>query len=209
MIDHEPNPLPKSASDTGAMPDLTALLDRAWALLSRGAVDRRCVAHTPTLATLDAGQPSLRTVVLRGCEVSTRELMIHTDRRSPKIVQLQQEPGCALHVYDAAQNLQLRVRAVAQVHLDDALACARWSASRASSREIYGSPCSPGEPVDDPRAAVEQLRSRSEAEQRAHFAVLVLRVIEMDVLLLAATGHLRALYTWDVSGRSAAGWRIP
>lgn len=209
MIDHEPNPLPGHGSGEVALPDLPAVLERAWALLARGAVDRRCVAHTPTLATVDAGQPSLRTVVLRGCEVSTRELLIHTDRRSPKIAQLRREPGCGLHVYDAAQNLQIRVRAVAQVHLDDALAAARWSASRPSSREVYGSPWSPGEPVDDPRAAVEHLRGRSEAEQRAHFAVLVLRVIEMDVLLLAASGHLRAFYHWDASGQAAAGWRVP
>lgn len=207
MIDYPPNP--ESDPDEGASPDLPALLQRAWALLARGAVDRRCAAHTPTLATVDAGQPSLRTVVLRGCEASTRELLIHTDRRSPKIAQLRQEPGCALHVYDAAQNLQLRVRALAQLHVDDALAAARWSASRASSREVYGSPWSPGRPVDDPRAAVDQLRGRSEAEQRANFAVLVLQVMEMDVLLLAASGHLRARFAWDATGQATAGWVVP
>lgn len=81
-------------------------------------------------------------------------------------------------MYDAAQNLQPRVRAIAQVRLDDAL------------------------------AAADQLRGRSEAERCANFAVLVLRVIEMDVLVLAASGHLRAYFTWEASGQAAASWRV-
>lgn len=192
-------------------PMLDAVLAQAWAQLMRGAQDRRGAAHTPTLASVDAhGLPQLRTVVLRHCDPAARELLIHTDRRSPKVAELRAQPRCALHVYDAAEKVQLRLHALASLHVDDALADRQWSHARPMSRATYGSPLAPGLPLDDPQTGTDALANRSEAEQRAHFMVLRLHVRQIDWLYLRAQGHRRARFAWsDASGALDAIWCVP
>jgi pyridoxamine 5'-phosphate oxidase len=190
---------------------LPEVLDQAWALLERGARDRRGAAHTPTLATVDAqGRPEARVVVLRRCTPAARDLLIHTDVRSAKIEQLGARDACALLVYDAALKTQLRVAAHATCHRSDALADRQWAESRPMSRVCYGSPLAPGAVVDDPRAAVATLENRAEAEQRAHFAVLRLQVTRIEWLYLHAGGHRRASFEWhDDASTPRMDWLMP
>ncbi|WP_198372559.1 pyridoxamine 5'-phosphate oxidase family protein [Roseomonas rosulenta] len=181
-----------------------ALAD-AFRLLSRGVADRRSPFHTPTLATrgLD-GAPDLRTVVLRGFDPATRLLRIHTDRRSAKAGEIAADPRAALHGYDAAAQVQIRIAGVASLHLDDATADAAWAASREMSRMCYATPHAPGAPVEEPPPAPQDA-----AAGRANFAAVTLRIDALDWLLLAAAGHRRARFAWDDAGALCAGWAAP
>ena len=181
-----------------------ALAD-AFRLLSRGVADRRSAFHTPTLATrgLD-GAPSLRTVVLRGFDPATRLLRIHTDRRSPKAAEILADPRAALHAYDAGAQVQIRIAGRATLHLDDATATAAWDNSREMSRVTYATAHAPGTPLAAPPPAPDD-----PAAGRLHFAAITLRIDTLDWLLLAASGHCRARFTWDGSGALSAGWVAP
>lgn len=198
-----PSPPPPNFID-----DLALSLDQAWSLLEHGASDRRAPAHTPTLASLSLdGSPSLRTVVLRACSRSDRRLLVHTDRRSRKIEELLAEPRCSVLVYDPPQKIQLRLGARATLHLDGALADLQWSRSQETSRQIYGVGLAPGQIVSEPATVVADLALRSEAEQRANFAVLALEVFEIEWLYLSAQGHRRARFR--LGGRDTAEWWVP
>lgn len=184
---------------------LAAVLAMALDALARGAADRDSPFHTPTLATagLD-GAPALRTVVLRGFEPATRSLSIHTDRRSPKFAALAADPRAALHGYDAATRLQLRLAGRATLHLDDAIADAAWAASRKTSRMTYATEWAPGTALPAPPAAPEDALGG-----RRNFAALVLRVDSLDWLLLDPAGHCRARFDWAADGAMAASWVAP
>jgi pyridoxamine 5'-phosphate oxidase len=184
-----------------------ALADRLWLHLQEWSADRRSVWHTPTVATVrGSGQPELRTVVLRHVSPVDWTLRFHTDRRSAKVADHSLSPPVALHVYDPAQRVQVRISGIAHVHCDDGLADAAWAASQAMSRVCYAQPQPPGEPVTvdwvPPRAVASD-----DHDARANFAVVVIQATAVDWLHLAADGHRRVLLMRDTDGR-VSGHRV-
>lgn len=189
------------------LPDHYDDLDRveaaAWALLARGVSDASCLAHTPTLATAGPrAHPSARTVVLRGCDADARVLLFHTDLRSAKVAEIRAAPHGAVHVYEPQEKIQLRLDCALSLETGGALADARWAATHAGSRTLYGVSLPPGTPLDDPAAV------RADAHARANFAVIVARIQALEWLYLSARGHRRARFSWADDARRAT-WLVP
>lgn len=199
---------------------LDAVLDGVWSALARAAGRSRDGWHTPTLCTVTpAGEPAARTVVLRDADRAARRLVCHTDRRSPKVAEIERAPAVVWMFYDAARKTQLRVRAEARVRTTGEAADARWSASRLSSRRCYLAPYAPGEPVppahEGPHPNLPDhltARDPTEAETapgRDRFAVIDTTVRSMDWLYLKHDGHRRARFAWDDAGALDAAWVMP
>lgn len=188
--------------------DLAASLAHAWAMLVRGAADRRHAFHTPSVATIGTdGAPRVRTVVLRGAEPATRTLRFHTDARSGKAAELAADARVALHAYDPGAKLQLRLEGTARLHRHDAVADAAWAATRPFSRACYRLATPPGTAADDPVAALVEAGEGEEAGREAFVAVTV-AVSRLEMLHLAASGHRRSAFDWR--GRAlAATWLVP
>ena len=180
-----------------------------WALLQRGATDRRSLWHTPTIATIDdAGAPTVRTVVLRAVAPADWTLRFHTDRRSPKFDQLQRAPQIALHIYDAEQKLQVRLAGVAALHTDDDLADRAWIATQPMSRVAYAQAPAPGVPIGGERLPLLATGAHDDLA-RTNFAAVVLHVTSIDWLHLAADGHRRARLHRDAGGILTSHWLAP
>ncbi len=187
--------------------DLGASLDAAWDLLIRGARDRQLMAHTPTVATVDAaGVPTLRTVVLRDCDPDSRALVFNTDRRSAKFEHLRRQPLAALHLYEPAEKIQLRLRCRVSLHTDDDIMLERWANTPQTSRVCYHVMQAPGVQLADPYA-IENSAQRS-SDGIANYAVVRAIVDELEWLYLSSAGHRRARYTWT-NGEIAAQWLVP
>lgn len=194
----QPVPRPAHADD------LTALRDTAFALLARGVSDRRHPFHSPTLASIGLdGAPRARTLVLRGFDAAAHLLRLHSDRRSEKFAELTRDPRCALHLYDPAGQIQIRLEATASLHSDDVVAEAAWQASRPFSRVIYSIEPGPGTVVASPPAAPQD-----EVAGRPHFGVILLHMHRLEWLWLAADGHRRARLDW-LPGEERATWLVP
>ncbi len=194
--------------------DLDGSLVHAWAMLARGAADRRSAFHTPVVATATPdGAPAQRIMVLRGVDLSARTLRFHTDKRAAKLTHITANPRAGVLLYDPAAKLQLRLDARAELHIGDGVAGTGWAASRPQSRQCYAQAATPGQPVADPRAvALPPLNpDGSEAVPDGgveNFAVLMLTVETIEWLYLAIEGHRRARWTWD--GTCWAGtWLAP
>lgn len=184
---------------------LDAALAQAFDALARGVADPGSACHTPTLATrgLD-GAPALRTVILRGFDPATRTLRIHTDRRSAKAAEIAADPRVALHGYDPAARMQLRLAGRASLHHHDAIADDAWATSRETSRMTYATAHSPGTPLPAPPAAPTDPQAG-----RAHFAALLLRFDSLDWLRLDRAGHARASFAWAPGGAMTTTWIAP
>lgn len=185
---------------------LPATLERAFEVLVAGVRDRRGAAHAPTLGTIGLdGRPRLRTVVLREMDAGARRLRFHTDRRSPKVLEIERDPRVALHVYDAGAKFQIRLEGRASVHRDDAIADAAWAASRPMSKVCYGSIPGPGEAIAAGDAY--DLPAEEEVEGgRANFAAVVMTIERLETLYLAFGGHRRAGFRFDPD---EATWLVP
>ena len=142
--------------------------------------------------------------MLRAFDAGTRCLHIHTDRRSAKAAQLAADPRAALHGYDPAARMQLRLAGHAMLHLDDAAADAAWAASRETSRMTYATAHPPGTMLPAPTAAPTDA-----VAGRAHFALMVLTFDRLDWLLLESAGHARARFDWAADGAMTAHWIAP
>lgn len=171
--------------------DLDSVIQQVWIDLGHGVVRARHPYHTPALVSLDRGQPSARTVVLRRVDATQRQLICHTDIRSPKVQAFREQPNAAWLFYDRDGKTQLRMEGTVQVHHDDELAETQWLASAERSRICYATSTAPSTAVADPVPATPLTSGV------ANFAVVNCTVRMIDWLFLRHEGHLRARFTWQ------------
>ena len=173
--------------------DLDSLRAELWRRLKRGVHDRRASARYPTLATVSAqGLPQQRTVVLRAADEGAAALRVYTDLHSGKVADLRACPFAALHIWDNAAHLQVRLQAQVSILTGPEIAHI-WAQLPEGAKLSYGSSPPPGAALDD---ALAYEKCPSEAA----FAVLHLELHDMEILHLGPQ-HRRARY------RRAGGWQ--
>jgi hypothetical protein len=183
--------------------DLDATRAEALRLFAAGVGDRRSPFHTPTLATigLSNAHPRLRTVVLRAFEAERPSLRFHTDRRSQKIAEIRANPQVAVHGYDPAAKIQIRIEGWARQHVDDAVADAAWAGSRLMSRQCYGTEPGPGSAIAEGGAfTLPEPTAEETARGREHFCAVTVEIGSLEWLYLAQSGHRRAHFDWTGDG---------
>lgn len=178
---------------------LDGLRARAWAMLARGVADPRHPCRLPTIATVGPdGWPQARSMVLRAADPAAGLISLHTDLQSPKLASLRQTPRIALHVWDAKSALQIRLQADVQVQ-SGADVAHLWAKIPDHARQSYGVIPPPGTAIAD---ALDYVKSPDPAT----FAVLVCRVMQMDLVHLGVQ-HRRAHYSRNDDW--AGGWLSP
>jgi hypothetical protein len=188
--------------------DLDAAYDAAWRLLDDGVTNAKAPFHLPAVATIGRdGAPRVRTVVLRASARAGPWLQFHTDRRSPKVAEIAADPRVALHFYDRAAKVQLRVRARAVVHGEDAVARAAWDKTRSFSRVCYRIDPAPGTPLAAPDGYAEPEPDDPDVGFET-FRVVRAHVAEIEWLYLAGQGHRRAIFQLSDGGYEAS-WLTP
>lgn len=158
-----------------------------WRELRQAASDpahewRRCV-----VATVGPDGPEARTMVLRECVSDRAELVLYTDARSPKLAQLAADARVQIVCWSATLGWQVRLRGQAHAETEGLGVSTRWARVRFSpAAQDYLSHLPPGNPVGAPASV------HADAVAHHHFAVLVVRVREIDWLALHCDGHRRA-----------------
>jgi pyridoxamine 5'-phosphate oxidase len=194
--------------------DLTAISDDIWRRLVRGAADRRNAFHLGAVATLRAGAPEQRLMVLRATSIEQRCLRFHTDTRTHKVADLALAPAVSILFYDPGAKLQLRLRGQARIEASTAVVDQAWINTSQYGRRCYLGPSAPGSPVSAPTSGlpddVEGGRpdwDRTEAG-RPVFGVLLATINEIEWLYLAHHGHRRALFHFETNGWTGT-WLVP
>ena len=197
-------------------PELSTVLENVWHLLGVGLRDRKHGFHLPVVATSTPDEgPDVRKVVLRGVDRAHRLLRFHSDARSSKIRQIEQNPRVAFAFYDAAEETQVRIQAQAKVHRSDDAADAAWQGTRLFSRRCYLAEGAPGSPNELPTSGLPNVfsdRNPTEEESRAgraNFAIVLSEIRRLDWLYLCHQGHRSARFTWDEAGKLTSTWVQP
>nr|CBA31422.1 hypothetical protein Csp_F37450 [Curvibacter putative symbiont of Hydra magnipapillata] len=183
-------------------PLLTApdVRQRIWQELQRAMQDRHHEWRTPVLATVNAdGLPQARTVVLRHADARQATLQFFTDKRSPKVAELEAAPSVALVFWSKRLSWQLRIQATATVQRSGPEVDAVWThVSQSPAAGDYLSAKAPGD-------VWEEDASDTPSDNTQHFlGIVTLQIQNMDWLELARTGHRRAVFTAD-----QWEWRVP
>lgn len=166
-----------------------------------------------TVATQDGKVQSInsRTVILRASDSRKRFIDCHTDVRSQKILDIEQNESASWTFYDHKSKVQLRVCGTAKIingqHADDA-----WAATSLRSRSAYLSIEPPGQiaSLSDPPSTEDRFVSMQESERgRCNFRVVRLNITLFDWLYLRREGHLRAKFSYEAGAIEEQTWLIP
>jgi len=193
-------------------PSLDDVWASAWSLLVQGQRMHQHSFHQGVLATMSARGPAARYVVLRGVDRERGVLAFHTDARSPKLAEILAMPKVSWCFH--GQHVQLRLRGNASVHRIDAQADNAWQVCTPSQRRVYLADAPPGTRCDRPEASVwssepaPPLSPDQTDCARANFACVQVRLVELDWLHLAASGHRRAGFLRE-GERWLQEWRTP
>lgn len=168
--------------------------------LHRGALDPKHPFRYLTVATLGDQFPQVRTVVLRQFTADL-EFLVYTDARSSKVQELFEVPRVSLLFYHPKKQVQVRVQALATVHVEDELAQAHWMRVSEKRKSEYQSELGPGKQIMHPK---EGWGSSSE---HSYFSVLKFSPLCLEVLQLAKEGHLRIQF--NCASEWGGSWLVP
>ncbi len=191
----------------------TELWQTMWREFSESVSSRRGGFRTVTLATVDAGNPEARTVVLRGAEEQQRRLLFHTHLQSPKCRQLSVDPRAVVVGYASSTKLQVRLSGLVTIETNTPLANEHWKTLELSGVRTYCTLVEPSSPSAEPTSNFSlEFEDRAPAAEEArlarkNFALLRFDASACEVLSLRATGHRRLRWTEDA--RWKAQWLAP
>lgn len=192
--------------------DLTMIDREAWDALGEAAADPQKPFRYLTLASLGRCQfPEARTVVLRSVDISTRVLEFHTDTRSPKWQELQDNGNTTILGYSDVLKLQLRLRGDMELAPPGSLQAEQvWSRLPPHTRATYqGGP--PGDELRPEDDAVSQDQDSRQAETgKDRFGVLFFKASSLDWCRLERHNNLRARFSYGDDGElDRACWVAP
>ena len=140
------------------------------------------------LGTTAHEAPELRSVVLREIDPDQWLVRIYTDLRSPKVLQVRNNPQVSLLFWDAQQKVQLRAKGIATIIDDVAYLKVRWDKiSQGHTANDYKGELAPSSELDQPLEFVD----------RHWFGVIEIHVTSFDYLQLDRLGHQRWAVTND------------
>ena len=128
--------------------------------------------------------PTLRTIVLRKV-LTSNEMLIFADYRTPKIQEVKQQPQVALLFYHPIQQLQIRFQAIASIHHQNTLSLQEWSKLTDYAKNDYQTILPPGS--DLPTKDQENIHDANLGSN--FFSILSLKPINIDVLQLSNGRH--------------------
>jgi pyridoxamine 5'-phosphate oxidase len=165
--------------------------------LSRAGHDHKSAFRFITLCTEGKDAPNARYVVLREFHSTLPTVFIYTDYRSEKIAEIQQQPRVTILAYDNQKRAQLKLFGEASIHFSDVVARAHWG-QLSGGKEAYQTHLAPGTYV----SSVEEAHKMEEQADDKHFAVIAIKIKELEVLQLNRTGHIRAVFNLENSQQS-------
>jgi 3-hydroxyisobutyrate dehydrogenase len=192
--------------------NLAEIEQDAWDRLFMGATKSRDAFHTPSIATINQEEVSIRTVVLRKAIPSSKELRFHTDIRSRKWTELAQKNSISALFYDASARIQLRVKGKAILHVHNNLTREAWEKTNLSSRKCYLTEFSPSSFTESSTSGLaEEIEQENftlvESEVGfQNFGIVSIQVESIDWLWLNHAGHRRAFFDYK---RDSFQWMIP
>jgi len=168
--------------------------------LHRGALDPKHPFRYLTVATLGDQFPQVRTVVLRQFTADL-EFLVYTDARSSKVQELLEVPRVSLLFYHPKKQVQVRVQALATVHVEDELAQANWMRVSEKRKSEYQSELGPGKQIMHPKDGW------GSSSDHSYFSVLKFSPLSLEVLQLAKEGHLRIQF--NCASEWEGFWLVP
>ena len=176
---------------------LEAIPNILFSELRKGTVQKKHPFRNVVLSTVNKGLSKSRWVVFRKLTENHR-LLIFTDARSEKVVELGENASCGLLFYHNRQGLQIRFDGTALIHQQDEWTKKYWPGVQGGGVKNYTTVLPPGSPIND-KAEGNQWH---EDPTDRFFNIIEFIPNRIDVLQLDRVAQIRAEFVrvaenWD------------
>ena len=181
-------------------------------LLENGANERDHDFHIMTFCTIGKVGVEARSVVLRNFDKEKNIIRFHTDYRSPKLIDIKNNPNTVCLVYSYKLKTQLRIKTLSSIHYEDSVWNASWDSTGLPSRKCYLTKYDPSSNIDqkDDGLPLELKGKTPSLEQseggKKNFCVVDNKIMEIDYLYLKSSGHERMRLDFN---NNKSSWMAP
>ena len=189
--------------------DLDLALNHALTKIRTAIEGRDDDLHILNLVTIDKKNiPNTRNIVIRDFSEKKLTIRFHTDKRSSKISDIQNNNKISLLGYERKDRLQIRFDAEATIIDSDEFLLDLWKSMYPMSRECYRVIESPGSKIK----SLEDIKFEEDDDQGLNgfenFVAVSCDIQSIEVLYLHHAGHLRASYI-NNNGKLNGEWIVP
>ncbi len=188
----------------------------AWKKLLNGSLKKRNGFRNLCLGTLNSNsEPALRMVVNRKVDETNKLVFFHTDTRSRKFEDLQNNATVSLLFYDARQKIQIAIKAQASIHHNDAISSERWQFTSPHGKLAYMTINPPNTTSEKPTTGcldqfAQQKPTEVESEiYKQNFAVIACQAYALEFLYLGYQGNYKANFFYTNGQLEQAHWAVP
>ena len=172
------------------------IIKSEWENINLGIQKAKHDYHSFVFSTVSKNSPDSRTVILRDFDEHKPAIWFHSDRRSKKILHLEENKNVSALFYDKSRKVQLRINGVADIEEDIEYNKKIWDSMRPESKLCYMGPYAPSQKINqfEPntlKKSAHDLDKKDEHLGLSRFCRIRIKIKELDWLKLDYKGHQR------------------
>ena len=172
------------------------IIKSEWKNINLGIQKAKHDYHSFVFSTVSKNSPNSRTVILRDFDEHQPAIWFHSDRRSKKILHLEENEKVSALFYDKSRKVQLRINGIADIEEDIEYNKRIWDSMRPESKLCYMGPYAPSQKINqfEPntlKKSAHDLDKKDEHLGLSRFCRIRIKVEKLDWLKLDYEGHQR------------------
>ena len=172
------------------------IIKSEWENINLGIQKAKHDYHSFVFSTISKNSPDSRTVILRDFDEHKPAIWFHSDRRSKKILHLEENENVSALFYDKSRKIQLRINGIADIEEDIEHNKKIWNSMRPESKLCYMGPYAPSQKINqlEPntlKKSAHDLDKEDEHLGLSRFCSIRIKIKKLDWLKLDYKGHQR------------------
>ena len=172
------------------------IIKSEWKNINLGIQKAKHDYHSFVFSTISKNSPESRTVILRDFDEHKPAIWFHSDRRSKKILHLEENEKVSALFYDKSRKVQLRINGIADIEEDIEHNKRIWDSMRPESKLCYMGPYAPSQKINqfEPntlKKSAHDLDKKDEHLGLSRFCRIRIKIKKLDWLKLDYKGHQR------------------
>ena len=172
------------------------IIKSEWENINLGIQKAKHDYHSFVFSTISKNSPDSRTVILRDFDEHKPAIWFHSDRRSKKILHLEENENVSALFYDKSRKIQLRINGIADIEEDIEHNKKIWNSMRPESKLCYMGPYAPSQKINqfEPNTLKKSAHDLDQEDEHlglSRFCRIRIKIKKLDWLKLDYKGHQR------------------
>ena len=172
------------------------IIKSEWKNINLGIQKAKHDYHSFVFSTVLKNSPNSRTVILRDFDENKPAIWFHSDRRSKKILHLEENENVSALFYDKSRKVQLRINGIADIEEDIEHNKKIWDSMKPESKLCYMGPYAPSQKISqfEPNTLEKSAHDLDKEDEHlglSRFCRIRITIKKLDWLKLDYKGHQR------------------